>query len=289
MLAIASCHQLFAQARFSASAPKSVPLNSNFQLSFTLENGNGSNLKPPSISDFQVLGGPNTSTSMQWVNGTVTQSVTYSYILRPKNQGTFKIGKGSIQVAGVTMESNEVTVQVTAPVAAQQQRQRNPYDPFEDPFFNGGEEEQPQTSTAELEKQLKDDVFVKLSVNKNSVYKGEMLTASYKLYFRQNLSGFNVSKAPAFDGYWSQEVELDPKRRPTLETINGKQYNTIEILKYNLYPQRAGALPVASCEVNTVVQVQVRSNSRNFFGSFFGQVQQLHMALKTNSATVYWK
>jgi len=287
LLSIVSCLPSFSQARFSASAPKSVPQNSNFQLSYTLENGNGSNLKPPAITDFQVLGGPNTSTSMQWVNGNVTQSITYSYILRPKNQGTFKIGKGSIQVAGVTMESNEVTVQVTAPVAAQQQqRQRNPYDPFDDPFFNGGEEEQPQTSNADLEKQLKDDVFVKLSVNKNSVYKGEMLTASYKLYFRQNLSGFNVSKAPAFDGYWSQEVELDPKRRPSVETINGKQYNTIEILKYNLYPQRAGALPVASCEVNTVVEVQVRSNSRNFFGSFFGQVQQVPMALKTNSATV---
>ncbi len=228
---------------------------------------------------------------MQWVNGNVTQSVTYNYILRPKNQGTFKIGKASIVVSGVTMESNEVSVDVTAPIAQQQQqqrRQRNPFDPFDDPFFNQGmeEEEEPQTNNADLEKQLKDEVFMKLSVNKNAAYKGEMLTATYKLFFRQNLGGFNVTKAPAFDGFWSQEVELDPKRRPTLETVNGKQYNTIEILKYNLYPQRAGALPVASCELSTVAQVQVRSNSRNFFGSFFGQVQQVPMTLKTSSAVV---
>ena len=281
----------FSQAKFYAAAPKSVPQNSNFQLSFTIENGNGTNLKPPSISDFQVLGGPNTSTSMQWVNGNVTQSVTYNYILRPKNQGTFKIGKATIQVAGVTLESNEVAIAVTAPVAAQQQqqqRQRNPFDPFDDPFFNQGqeEEEQPQTANGDLEKQLKDDVFVRLVVNKNSVYKGEMLTATYKLYFRQNLSGFNVTKAPAFDGFWSQEAELDPKRKPVVENINGKQYNTVDILKYNLYPQRAGALPVAGCEVSTVAQVQVRSNSRNFFGSFFGQMQQVPMTLKTSSASV---
>jgi len=290
MLFAASCAQhVFAQAKFYASAPKSVPQNGNFQLGFTIENGNGTNLKPPAFTDFTLVGGPNTSTSMQWVNGNVTQSVTYNYILRPKNQGTFKIGKGSIQVAGVTMESNEVTIQVTAPVAQQQQqRQRNPFDPFDDPFFNQGmeEEEEPQQAKGDLEKQLKDDVFVKLVVNKNSVYKGEMLTAAYKLYFRQNLSGFNVTKAPAFDGYWSQEVELDPKRRPTVENVNGKQYNTVEILKYNLYPQRAGALPVAGCEVSTVAQVQVRSNSRSFFGSFFGQVQQVPLTLKTNSATV---
>ena len=290
LLSTVNCQLSTAQAKFYASAPKSVPQNGNFQLSFTLENGNGNNLKPPSVSDFQVLGGPNTSTSMQWVNGNVTQSVTYNYVLRPKNQGTFKIGKASIQVAGVTMESNELSIEVTAPVAQQQQqrRQRNPFDPFDDPFFNQGqeEEEQPQANNGDLEKQLKDDVFIKLVVNKSSVYKGEMLTASYKLYFRQNLAGFNVTKAPAFDGFWSQEVELDPKRRPSVENVNGKQYNTVDILKYNLYPQRAGALPVASCEVNTVAQVQVRSNSRSFFGSFFGQVQQVPMTLKTSAATV---
>ena len=84
-----------------------------------------------------------------------------------------------------------------------------------------------------------------------------MLVATYKLYFRQNLSGINVSKAPAFEGYWSQEVELDPKRRPVVETINGKQYNSIEVMKYNLYPQRSGNLPIPAAEISTVAQVQV--------------------------------
>lgn len=288
MLSTANCQSSTAQAKFYASAPKSVPQNSNFQLSFTIENGNGTNLKPPSVSDFQILGGPNTSTSMQWVNGNVSQSVTYNYILRPKNQGTFKIGKASIVVSGVTMESNELTIQVTAPVAqqqAQQRRQRNPFDPFDDPFFNGGEpeEEEPQATSGDLEKQLKDEVFVKLIVNKNSAYKGEMLTASYRLYFRQNLSGFNVTKAPSFDGFWSQEVELDPQRKPSVENINGKQYNTVDILRYNLYPQRAGTLPVAGCEVSTVAQVQLRS--RSVF-DFFGRVQQVPLTLKTSSVNV---
>ncbi len=284
LLSVVGCLSSVAQAKFYATAPKSVPQNSNFQLGFTLENGNGNNLKPPSLPDFQILGGPSTSSSMQWVNGNVTQSVTYNYILRPKNQGTFKIGKGSIQVAGVTMESNELSIQVTAPVAQQQQRQRNPFDPFDDPFFNGGQqEEEPQQSSGDLEKQLKDEVFVKLVVNKNSVYKGEMLTASYRLYFRQNLSGFNVTKAPAFDGFWSQEVTLDPQRRPTTETINGKQYNTVDILKYNLYPQRAGTLSIAGCEVTTVAQVQARS--RNVF-DFFGRVQQVPLTLKVASTNL---
>ncbi len=289
LLSIAFSLTSFSQAKFYASAPKSVPQNANFQLNFTIENANGTNLRPPSIADFQVLGGPNTSTSMQWVNGNVTQSVTYTYTLRPKNQGTFKIGKASMQVSGATMESNELTIQVTAPVAQQQtQRQRNPFDPFDDPFFNGGEEEQeqPQAASADIEKQLKDDVFVKLIVNKNAVYKGEMLTATYRLYFRQNISSPGMPKAPAFDGYWSQEVALEPNRKPGVEVINGKQYNTIDVLKYNLFPQRAGNLPISGCEMSTVAQVQVRSRSRSFFDSFFGQMQQVPLKLVVGPTTV---
>ncbi|MBK7147694.1 MAG: protein BatD [Bacteroidetes bacterium] len=279
-----------AQVKFYATAPKSAAANQNFQLNYTIENGQGSNLKVPNLNDFQVLGGPNTSTSMQWVNGNVTQSVTYSYILRAKKEGTFKIGRASVNIGGANLESNELTIEITKAVAQQQQaqRQRNPFgfDPFEDPF--GDMEEEPQVSQTDLQKQLKDEVFVKLSVNKNAVYKGEMLTATYKLYFRQNLSGFNISKAPAFDGFWSQEIELDPKRKPGVETVNGKQYNVVEILKYNLYPQRAGNLQVSPAEVSTVARVSVRRQSRSVFDDFFGggSVAQVPLELNTNAAAV---
>lgn len=285
MLLLAACgQQVLAQAKFYASASKSVPVNQNFQLKYTLENANGGNLKLPALNDFQLLGGPSTSTNMQWVNGNVTQSVTYSYVLKPKKEGTFKLGKASITVGSVTMESNELTIEVGKPVAQQQQqRQRNPYDPFDDPFFNQQQQE-PEVSQDELQKQLKDEVFFKLVVNRNAVYKGEMLTATYRLYFRQNLAGFNITKAPAFDGFWSQEVELDPKRKPTVEVVNGKQYHVVDILKYNLYPQRAGNLSVSSADMVTVVQVPVRSN--NVFDNFFGRAQQVQMDLKTSAATV---
>jgi BatD DUF11 like domain len=286
LLFMLGCTQVLGQAKFSMSAPRSVPVNQNFQLNITLENANGSNLRLPATNDFQVLSGPNTSSSMQWVNGTVTQSVTYSYILKPKQEGTFKLGKASITVSGVNMESNELTIEVGKPAAAQQQQRQR--DPFSDPFFNQQQDEEPEAPQADLSKQLKDDVFMRLTVTRGSVFKGEMLTATYKLYFRQNLEGINISKAPAFDGFWSQEVELDPKRRPTIETLNGKQYNTIEVLKYNLYPQRAGNLQVPPAELSTVAQVAVRSRSRNIFDDFFnmGRAQQVPLTLKSEGAAV---
>ncbi len=291
--------QLTAQARFYASAPKSVPVNQTFQLNLTLENANGSGLKPPAFTDFQLVGGPSTSTSMQWVNGVTTQSITYSYILKPKSEGTFTLGKASIAVSGVTMESNELTISVTQAVQQQARQQRNydPYDPFgmmqddpfEDPFFQPRQRQQaPPMSKEELQKKFKDDVIIKMVVNKSPVYKGEMLTATYKLYYRQNIAGFNVTKAPAFDGFWSQEVELDQNRRPKTETLNGKQYNVIEFLRYNLYPQRAGTLTVPPAEAQVNLQVVVNSgNPYDIFG--MRSVQPIDMNLKTNAEAVVVK
>ena len=285
-----SCGQVFGQTKFSISAPPSVPVNQNFQFNITLENASG-NPKPPSFNDFQVLSGPNTSTSMSWVNGSVTQSVTYSYILKPKQEGTFKIGKASVVVSGITMESNELVIAVTKASAQQQQRQRDPFDPFGDPFGQQQQQQQePEVSQGDLLKQLKDNVFLRLEISKGSVYEGEMLTATYKLYISPNvgLSITKMDKAPAFEGFWSQEVEMDPKRQPTVVTFNGKQYKEVDMLKYNLYPQRSGSLKVPTAEMGVAVQVQVRSHSRNPFDDFFngGRVQQVPMDLKSEMGAV---
>ncbi|MFN8287226.1 MAG: BatD family protein [Chitinophagales bacterium] len=283
----------FAQVQFSLTGPSSVPVNQSFQIDFKLNGAIRGGIKTPAFTDFTVVSGPNPFTEQMNINGKKSEAITFSYVLKPKKEGTFKIGKASIAIDGVTMESNELTVTVTKAVAQQQrqqaQRQYDPYDPFgmmqdpfQDPFF---QQQQPQEySKEELQKRFKDDFIIRLELSKNSVYKGEMLTATYKLYYRQNMAGFNVTKAPSFDGFWSQEVELDPKRKQKIETLNGKQYHTAEILQYNLYPQRAGALSVSPIEA--VANLQVMLGSRNPFDVFGGGVQPFDMELKTNQATL---
>ena len=58
-----------------------------FQISFTLENADGKNFTPPSFNDFYVVGGPNQSTNMQFINGSMTRAVSFSYFLQPKKEG----------------------------------------------------------------------------------------------------------------------------------------------------------------------------------------------------------
>jgi len=286
-----SCQQVFGQVKFSISAPASVPVNQAFQLNVTLENGNSSGApRLGAMPDFQLVGGPSTSNNFSLINGSMSQSVIYSYYLKPKQEGTFKIGKASITVNGVNMESNELTVNVGKAVAQQQQQQRA-YDPF-DPFGQQQQQQpEPQVSDGEIAREAKDNVFFRLEINKGSVYDGEMLTATYKLYIAPNfgLSITKMDKIPAFEGFLSQEVEMDPKRQPVIVTLNGKQYKELDLFKYNLYPQRSGNVKVPSAEIGVVAQVQVRSRSRNFFDDFFNggnRIQQIPLDLKTETGMV---
>ncbi|MGB3076963.1 MAG: BatD family protein, partial [Chitinophagales bacterium] len=279
VLFMSACQSfVHAQVRFSATAPKSVPENQNFNLTFTVENANGGNLKLPSLNDFSLLGGPNTSSSMQIINGSVSQSASYTYVLRPKKQGTFKIGAATIEVGGNTMQSNELSITVTAPSSQQQTQQGNTYN----------QQQQEPQSNADLAKQLKDDVFVRVLLSRSAVYKGELLTATYRLYFRQNLNGFTLSKAPSLDGFWSKEVELDPNRKQAVEIFNGQKYYVIDILRYNLYPQRSGTLQITPAEISTSARIVVQSKSNDPFENFFnmGQAQDVPLKLKTEAASV---
>ena len=99
--------------RFSASAPSVVANESQFRLSYTV-NADGKNLHIPDMSDFEILYGPSTSRSqsMSYVNGTSTSSLTisYTYTLMAKKEGTFTIPPATIEVKGTTYSSNEVTI-----------------------------------------------------------------------------------------------------------------------------------------------------------------------------------
>ena len=84
-----------------------VAINQNFTLTFEL-NTSGSSFSAPNLKDFQVLGGPNQSTSMSYVNGQMTQSLSFSYTLRPRSSGKFSIGGAGIKCNGKTLKSNKI-------------------------------------------------------------------------------------------------------------------------------------------------------------------------------------
>lgn len=106
---------VFAQkdARFTIEvSTDSVLLGNYFEVKFTLENAKGDNFEPPAFTEFFLKGGPNTASSMSVINGEVTQKITYSYYLEPKDIGNFWVEPASIVVGDQVLETQPVEVVV---------------------------------------------------------------------------------------------------------------------------------------------------------------------------------
>src|SRR5258706_538687 len=67
---------------FTASVDRNrLGQGEQLELTFSLGGSSGGdNFQPPSFNDFAILSGPNQSTSMQIMNGSVSSSVSYSYV-----------------------------------------------------------------------------------------------------------------------------------------------------------------------------------------------------------------
>lgn len=101
------------EARFTIEiSTDSILLGNYFEVKFTLENAKGDHFEPPTFSEFLLRGGPNTASSMSIVNGEVSQSITYSYYLEPKDIGNFWVEPASIVVGDDVLETLPVEVVV---------------------------------------------------------------------------------------------------------------------------------------------------------------------------------
>lgn len=270
------------QTRFTMSAPNAVEMGKQFRLSFTL-NEKGSNLKlPPGIeSNFDILMGPSTSqsTSITSINGQTTQEITYgyTYILRPKQEGTFELRPASIEVGGKIFESNTIKIQVVKPQSQPAQPQAG--------AGGGSAADQPQGAPQNVELGS-DNLFVRIDMSKQNVYKGEQIVATVKLYVNPNIpiAGFDEVNLPTYEGFYTQDVEIPQQVNFTREVYDNKIYQVGVLKKTILFPQQTGKLTVAPFSMALLVQQQVKQ--RSFFDDFFNSFRTVKAKIVSNAATV---
>src|SRR5665647_167872 len=254
---------------FTMEAPQVVELGEQFRLAFSV-NANGQNIKLPNLSDFDVLMGPSTSqsTSFQIINGISSQSVSYSYlyVLRAKKEGRFTINPGSITVGGTEYTSNSQSVEVVKGSAK--------------PSTGGVDE--PTSTPGTVPKK---DLFVRMNLDKRSLYKGEHLTATIKIYSKVNLNGFEDISIPNFEGFWSQDVQLAQQISLQRETYLGEIYNVGTLKKTLLFPQQTGNISIGSVKIDCIVQQRVKK-SQSMFDDFFDSFANVKATIISDPVSV---
>lgn len=113
----------------------------------------------------------------------------------------------------------------------------------------------------------KDDFFVRINVDRHSVYEQEPVVATITLYSRQNISAFQMLSQPTFEGFLSEELDVDGAGVGRT-TINDKEYATQVLKKCVLYPQKTGKLKLTSGTFDVTLYDRVYFNTGTPFQDF---------------------
>lgn len=254
---------------FTASLSRSkVGVGERFRLTYLVRNRNIEKLTLPPLNDFSLVGGPYNSTSTQIVNGSYSSSSSVAYDFVCTKPGKYTIGGATLKSGGQSFTSNALTLEVSKDAvggnAQQAQPRQDPMQPF------GGQQQQP---TQEVKITGK-DLFIVTSLSKSSVYPGEAVTVTYKIYTRFQQVSFEDIKFPEYYDAWMQELKNTGDKAFSRESYNGQMYNMATLQQTLFIPQRAGNFDIKP--VTATVLVQFVERSGNFWEDFFngGRVRQ---------------
>ena len=236
-------YSIFAQqAELSVSISKnSLGLNERLRIEFSINKQGGDNFKPPKFKEFKVIAGPSQSVSQSWINGKVTFSQSYTYILKPIRKGELVIEPASIEINGSTISSKYLKVIVTDPIDIPE----NPNDP---------------------EYIANQNIHLVAEVSKTNPYVGEGIYVEYRLYVSENVSVYDtsVTEAPQYNGFWNQEIQIDGYPVKTGK-YNGQNYRYIVLQKALLVPTKTGNLTIDPMKMDIVIGVP--TGRADFFGN----------------------
>ncbi len=246
----------------TVSAKKQVMVGERFQVVFEA-NAEGKNFSAPSFDGFTVVGGPFTSTSssFQMVNGSMSHSVkcTYTFALQAYKEGTFRVGSASLNVKGTKVSSEPFEITVI------------PDDGSHAAPSGGGDasgQGRSQQNTNDPQVSGK-DLFLNVIPSKKSVYVGDQVVLTYKIYTKVPVSSLSVERMPSYAGFWTKDISDNTNSlRQSTEYINGIEYTTAEVQKTVIVPQRAGKLTIDPMIIECVAQIRTESNRQRSMDPF---------------------
>jgi len=213
---------------------KKVIQGSYVEVQFILENGESLGFTPPSFKGFDVLSGPNQSTSMTIVNGRRSNKISLGYTLRPKKLGITQLGSATIKTKAGIRNTEVVNIEVVK-------------------------------GSSNLS-QPGQEVFIISQISDSIAYVGQQLVLDYKLYTLLDVRTVNMMTEPEFDGFYKEEIRAN-RSGYQREIYNGKEYYTKSVKRLILFPQQTGTYNIEAIPIELGIAKKGSQQSRSFFFS----------------------
>ena len=225
---------VFSQNFYASVDAKEILETSTLTIEFTIKNASGSSFTPPPFKNFNVLKGPSKSQQKSVINGKVSSSLSYTYLLKPKKRGTLSIGKATIKANNKVLSTKPFSIKVLK----------------SDGKTKPGK-----------------DYYVTMELSDSIAYMGQQILVDYKLFYEVglNIRSIEARNEDAFDGFYATVIN-DYKSKPERQIINGKEYVVQTVRKLALFPQTKGRFDIK--EASFVVFFPQTKRRGFYFDSF---------------------
>lgn len=235
---------------FIINAPTATSKGAQIQIQYIFkgEGKSGSPQIPENIKGFDVLFGPSRSqnTTSKTVNGKITteSNVTYTYVLRAKEEGTFTLPAATINVDGRYYKSGTAQIRVLPP-----------------------DQNVRQSQTASANNNISpNDVCIRAIFSKTRVKEQDAIDVTFRLYTVVSIKEATRIHFPEFKEFTTYEIALPPNLQMQLENYKERNYQTIDIKKTLLFPEKSGKINLPVGEMDIVLQLPSGRQAQTIFG-----------------------
>ena len=169
-----------------------------------------------------------TSSRFEIINGKVNSGIDYTYLLRPKKTGTFKVGPAEIKVKGKTFRSNAETLKIVEP-ARSSDANRGP-------------------------------LFLRAALSSKKVYVEEQAIYTLKLYCQKRVGDLSLN-LPETEHLTFKQLGNPAEYQGV---YNGESYKILEV-RYSLTASEEGIYAIRPSRMNMTVFESRRRSPRSLF------------------------
>ncbi len=258
--------------------PKQASVGRHIQLVVAIEGKANLRNVPqlPDLPDFQVYGGGRSS-NFSFINGQVSSTLQFTYVMVPKRAGQFTLGPISIEYKGKTYSTQPIQMTVTGAAQGFTPPGRPGSVQRSQPQARSRPQAGPPGDAAQKENKA---IFVTTTVDRRSVYVNEPVILTFRWYSRIPALSQPQYTAPDTSGFWAEDL---PPQREYMTHIEGREYKVIEIRQV-LFPTTSGKLTIGPAELTVHIQDFQRKIrdpfSDSFFRNFFSTGQRVNLQSK---------
>ncbi|MBD3234518.1 MAG: hypothetical protein GF315_12405 [candidate division Zixibacteria bacterium] len=209
-----------------------------------------SNPEMPEIKEFEIYSS-GSSQSYNFINGEISSSVTYTYVIAPYDTGNFVIPPFSVRVQGREYKSDPINIRVVDTGQKGKTATKSPQ----------------RSTRTKKPKSANDKLFITAELNKRKAYVNEQVILTFKFYQAIRIRGNPELEKPSFDGFWIEDL---PPQKKYYEHIDGTRYYVVEI-KTALFPTSPGEKEIDPFKLTIMPDEFSTFFGRDPFDAFFNR------------------